>query len=90
LTKAEFIDQVAERSGLTKKDASEAVDAVLATIEGALKGGSDVVFSGFGKFSVSDRGAREGRNPATGEKIHIAASRVPKFTAGASLKKAVN
>jgi DNA-binding protein HU-beta len=90
LTKAEFIDQVAERSGLTKKDASEAVDAVLATIEGALKHGSDVVFSGFGKFSVSDRGAREGRNPATGEKIHIAASRVPKFTAGASLKKAVN
>jgi DNA-binding protein HU-beta len=90
LTKAEFIDQVAERSGLTKKDASEAVDAVLATIEGALKRGSDVVFSGFGKFSVSDRGAREGRNPATGEKIHIAASRVPKFTAGAGLKKAVN
>ncbi len=90
MTKAEFIDQVAERSGLTKKDASEAVDAVLATIEGALKRGSDVVFSGFGKFSVSDRGAREGRNPATGEKIHIAASRVPKFTAGAGLKKAVN
>ena len=52
--------------------------------------GSDVVFSGFGKFSVSDRSAREGRNPATGEKIQIAASRVPKFTAGAALKKAVN
>jgi len=47
------------------------------------------VFSGFGKFSVSDRSAREGRNPATGEKIHIAATRVPKFTAGAGLKKAV-
>jgi DNA-binding protein HU-beta len=90
LTKAEFIDQVAERSGLTKKDASEAVDAVLATIEHSLRHGHDVVFSGFGKFSVSHRGAREGRNPATGERIHIAASRVPKFSAGASLKKAVN
>ena len=90
VTKAEFIDQVADRAGLSKKDASEAVDAVLETIEGALKRGSDVVFSGFGKFSVSQRSAREGRNPATGEKIQIAASRVPKFTAGASLKKAVN
>ncbi|MGO9903387.1 MAG: HU family DNA-binding protein [Solirubrobacteraceae bacterium] len=90
LTKSEFIDQVADRSGLSKKDAAEAVDAVLATVEDALKRGSDVVFSGFGKFSVSERGAREGRNPATGEKIQIAASRVPKFTAGAALKKAVN
>ena len=90
MTKAEFIDQVADRAGLSKKDASEAVDAVLETIEDALKRGSDVVFSGFGKFSVSDRAAREGRNPATGEKINIAASNVPKFTAGAALKKAVN
>jgi DNA-binding protein HU-beta len=49
-----------------------------------------VTFSGFGKFSVSQRSAREGRNPATGEKIQIAASKAPKFTAGASLKKAVN
>jgi DNA-binding protein HU-beta len=90
LTKSEFIDQVADRAGLSKKDASDAVDAVLATIEGALSRGSDVVFSGFGKFSVSERGAREGRNPATGEKIQIKASKVPKFTAGAGLKKAVN
>ncbi len=90
MTKAEFIDQVADRAGLSKKDASEAVDAVLETIEGALKRGSDVVFSGFGKFSVSDRAAREGRNPATGEKIQIAATKVPKFSAGAALKKAVN
>ncbi len=90
MTKAEFIDQVADRAGLSKKDASEAVDAVLETIEDALKRGSDVVFSGFGKFSVSDRAAREGRNPATGEKIQIAASKVPKFSAGAALKKAVN
>ena len=90
MTKAEFIDQVADRAGLSKKDASDAVDAVLETIGDALKRGSDVVFSGFGKFSVSERSAREGRNPATGEKIQIAATKVPKFTAGAALKKAVN
>ncbi len=90
MTKTEFIDEVAERASLTKKDASAAVDAVLETIEGALKRGSDVTFSGFGKFTVSARSAREGRNPATGEKIQIAASNVPKFSAGAALKKAVN
>jgi DNA-binding protein HU-beta len=90
VTKTEFIDEVAERAGLSKKDASAAVDAVLETIEGALKRGSDVTFSGFGKFSVSARSAREGRNPATGAKIQIAASNVPKFSAGAALKKAVN
>ena len=90
MTKTEFIDEVAERAGLTKKDAAAAVDAVLETVEGALKRGSDVTFSGFGKFSVSARSAREGRNPATGEKIQISASNVPKFSAGAALKKAVN
>ncbi len=89
MTKSEFVDQVAERAGLTKKDAQDAVDAFLDTVEDALKRGSDVSFSGFGKFSVSQRSAREGRNPATGETIQIAASRVPKFTAGAALKKAV-
>jgi len=89
VTKSEFVDQVADRAGLSKKDAGDAVDAMLQTIEGALKRGSDVTFSGFGKFSVSQRSAREGRNPATGEKINIAASKVPKFTAGAALKKAV-
>jgi DNA-binding protein HU-beta len=90
VTKTEFVDQVADRAGLSKKDAADAVDAVLETIEEALKRGSDVTFSGFGKFSVSARSAREGRNPATGEKIQIAASNVPKFTPGAGLKKAVN
>ena len=89
MTKQEFVDQVADRAGLSKKDAAEAVDAFLDTVEDALKRGSDVSFSGFGKFSVSERSAREGRNPATGEKIQIAASRVPRFTAGAGLKKAV-
>ena len=90
MTKQEFVDQVADRAGLSKKDAAEAVDAFLGTVEDALKRGSDVTFSGFGKFSVSQRSAREGRNPATGEKIQISASRVPKFTAGAALKKAIN
>ena len=66
MTKSEFVDQVADRAGLSKKDAGDAVDAVLETIEDALKRGSDVTFSGFGKFSVSQRSAREGRNPATG------------------------
>lgn len=89
MTKQEFVDQVADRAGLSKKDASDAVDAFLDTVESALRRGSEVSFSGFGKFSVSNRSAREGRNPATGERIHIAASRVPKFTAGAGLKKAV-
>jgi DNA-binding protein HU-beta len=89
VTKGEFVDQVADRAGLSKKDAGGAVDAVLETIEETLKRGSEITFSGFGKFSVSDRSAREGRNPATGEKIQIAASKVPKFTAGAGLKKAI-
>ena len=90
MTKQEFVDQVSDRAGLSKKDASGAVDAFLDTVEDALKRGSEVSFSGFGKFSVSQRSAREGRNPATGERIQIAASRVPRFTAGAGLKKAVN
>jgi len=90
VTKTEFVDQVADRAGLSKKDAADAVDAVLDTIEQTLKRGSEITFSGFGKFSVSERSAREGRNPATGETIQIAASRVPKFTPGAALKKAVN
>lgn len=89
MTKSEFVDQVADRAGLNKRDAANAVDAVLETIESTLSRGSEITFSGFGKFSVSERSAREGRNPATGERIQIAASKVPKFTAGAALKKAV-
>ena len=89
MTKSEFVDQVSDRAGLSKRDAAEAVDAVLETIESTLSRGGEISFSGFGKFSVSNRSAREGRNPATGERIQIPASRVPKFTAGAGLKKAV-
>ncbi|HEX2085636.1 MAG TPA: HU family DNA-binding protein [Solirubrobacteraceae bacterium] len=89
MTKSEFVDQVASRSGLARKDAAAAVDAALDTIQETLQRGSDVTFSGFGKFHVAERGAREGTNPATGERIQIAASRVPRFTAGSGLKKAV-
>ena len=79
-TKAEFVDQVAAKSGLSKKDAGAAVDAVISSIEESLKAGNEVSFTGFGKFHVANRGAREGRNPRTGETMTIAASRVPRFT----------
>ena len=89
MTKADFVDKVASTSGLTKKDAGTAVDAVIGELEKALKGGEEVSFTGFGKFHVAQRGAREGRNPRTGETMQIAASKVPRFTAGSGLKKAV-
>ncbi|WP_320671488.1 HU family DNA-binding protein [Patulibacter defluvii] len=88
-TKAEFVDLVAAKAGLGKKDAQAAVDAFLETVTDALSRGSDVTFSGFGKFSVTERSARKGINPATGEQIDIAAKKLPKFTAGAALKKSV-
>ena len=89
MTKQEFVDQVANDSGLSKSDATKAVDAVLDTIEKTLQRGGEVSFTGFGKFSVADRGARQGVNPQTGERIQIAATRVPRFSAGSALKKAV-
>ncbi len=90
MTKSEFVDQVAARSGLSRKDATSAVDAALETIQEALARGSDVNFSGFGKFSVSDRAARQGVNPATGEKIQISASKAAKFSAASGLKNKLN
>ena len=89
MTKNEFVDKVASQSGLSKKDAGSAVGAVITSIEDALRTGQDVNFTGFGKFHVAERGAREGRNPRTGETMTIAASKVPRFTAGSGLKKAV-
>jgi len=89
VTKSEFVDQVAAESGLSKGDAGSAVDAVLDTIQSTLQRGGEISFTGFGKFSVADRGARQGVNPQTGERIQIAATRVPRFSAGSSLKKAV-
>ena len=86
MTKSEFVDQIANKTNLGKKEAADAVDAVLEVIEDTLKRGSEVNFSGFGKFSVAERGARQGVHPRTGQPIQIAASRVPKFTAGSKLK----
>ncbi len=89
MTKNEFVDRVSQNSGLGKGEAGKAVDAVLDTIQETLARGGEVNFTGFGKFSVADRSARQGVNPQTGEKIQIAASRVPRFSAGSSLKSAV-
>ena len=90
MTKSEFVDKVADEAGLSKKDAGSAPSRPCSdTIEGALKSGEEVSFTGFGKFHVASRGAREGRNPRTGESMQIAASKVPRFTAGSSLKKAI-
>ena len=90
MNKNELIAAVADDAGLTKADATKAVDSVFATITGALKGGSEVRLVGFGTFSVANRAASEGRNPRTGEKIQIPASKQPKFKAGKGLKDAVN
>ena len=89
MTKQEFIDAVADRSGLSKRDASEAVEAVIGTIQSTLKGGGEINFTGFGKFHVAERGPRQGVNPQTRERITIPGGRVPRFTAGSALKKEV-
>ena len=89
MSKQEFVDKVASETGLSKKDAGAAVDAVLSTIESELKGGGEVTFTGFGKFHVAQRGAREGRNPRTGESMTIPAHKAVKISASSTLKKAV-
>ena len=89
MSKSDFVDQVASKSGLSKGDATKAVDAFLDSITDTLASGGEVNFTGFGKFSTAERGARQGVNPQTGERIQIAASTVPRFSAGSSLKKAV-
>ncbi len=90
MTKQEFVDKVAERTGLTKADAGRAVDAFLATVTEALKRGDSVTFTGFGKFSTQRRASRTGVNPRNpGQKVQIPAATVPKFTAGTQLKQAV-
>jgi DNA-binding protein HU-beta len=89
-TKNEFVDQVAQKSGLQRRDAAKAVDAFLDSITDALRQGDDISFTGFGKFSVQQRAARQGVNPRNpGERVQIPASKVPKFSAGSQLKQAV-
>ncbi|MBT1072858.1 HU family DNA-binding protein [Pelotalea chapellei] len=86
MTKGEFIASVAEKTGLTKAAAAEAVDAFVATVAETLKAGGKITFPGFGTFSVSERAARKGRNPQTGAELQIAASKSGKFAAGKDLK----
>ena len=89
MTKQDFVQKVAQKAGLTNRDAAKAVDAFLESVTDALKSGDSVNFTGFGKFSTSQRAARMGVNPRTGEKVQIAAATVPKFSAGSQLKTAV-
>ena len=90
MTKQEFVDAVAQRSGLNRREAGQALDAVLDTITEALRRRDSVNFTGFGKFATSERKARMGVNPRNpGQKVHIPAATVPKFTAGSSLKQSV-
>lgn len=90
MTKNDLAQQVAERAGLDSGQAKKAVDATIECIAQELQNGGEVALSGFGKFSVSDRPAREGRNPSTGEKMQIKASKAARFSAAAGLKKQLN
>ena len=90
MNKQDLVNQVADSSGLSKSDASKAVESVFETISSTLKDGGDVRLVGFGTFSVSQRKASTGRNPRTGEPMTIPASTQPKFKAGKALKDAVN
>jgi len=89
VNKTELVEQIAQKADLSRKDAESAVEAALKTIEEQLAGGGEITLTGFGKFHVAERGARQGRNPQTGAPIQIAASRVPRFSAGSKLKESV-
>ncbi|MBA3328609.1 MAG: HU family DNA-binding protein [Solirubrobacterales bacterium] len=90
MTKQELAQKVSSDTGLSGNDAKTAVEATFEAIAAELAGGREVAVAGFGKFSVSERSAREGRNPATGETIQISASNAAKFSAAAGLKKQLN
>ena len=89
INKTELARAVAEDTGLTNGQAKEAIEATLERIENALMTGDEVALSGFGKFAISERSARQGRNPQTGETIQIQATKVPRFQASAPLKAAL-
>lgn len=86
MNKAELIDQIAKDAGITKAQANDALDAFTGSVISTLKKGETVTLVGFGTFSVSQRAARNGRNPQTGETIKIKASKVPKFKSGKDFK----
>lgn len=89
MNKSAVVDAIASKTGHSKKDVEMFVESLLDTVTDTLQKGEQVAFTGFGTFSVSERAAREGVNPATGERIQIPAVNVPKFKAGKSLKEAV-
>lgn len=90
MNKTELIEAMAEKTGFTKKNAEVALNAFIETVSEELVKGEKVSLVGFGTFEVSERAAREGRNPQTGETMKIAASKAPKFKAGKALKDQVN
>jgi DNA-binding protein HU-beta len=89
LNKSELIEQLADRADIKRSEAEAALNALTEVVKETLQRGGDVAITGFGKFSVAERGARQGVNPQTGERIQIAASKAPKFSAGADFKKAL-
>jgi len=89
VTKTQLVDAIAARTGLTRKQSTDAIDAALGAVEDVLGRGGEVSLSGFGKFTVAERGARQGVHPRTGEPMEIAATRVPKFAPAPGLKQAV-
>lgn len=90
MTKKEFIDKVAKRSGLSKKDATSAVNAVFEILKERLAEGDKLTIPGFGSFFVAQRSERKGRNPQTGQEIIIPAKKVPKFRASSNLRAKIN
>ena len=90
MNKTELVAAMAEKAGLSKKDAEAALKAFTETVAEELKKGETIALVGFGTFEVSERAAREGRNPQTGAPMKIAASKAPKFKAGKALKDAIN
>lgn len=90
MNKSDLIASMAEKSGLTKKDAGAALDALVASVEGALKANDKVSLVGFGTFEVRERAARTGVNPQTKKPVKIKASKAPAFKAGNALKDALN
>ncbi|MNJ46561.1 DNA-binding protein HU [compost metagenome] len=89
MNKSDLVNQVAESTELSKKDATKAVDAVFEAISEALQKGDKVRLVGFGNFEVRERSARKGRNPQTGEEIEIPASKIPAFKPGKALKDGI-
>jgi len=90
MNKSQLIDAIAQQADISKKEATAALDAITSTITRSLVSGEEVSLIGFGTFKISDRAARTGRNPQTGESIQIKASRAPSWKPGKLVKEAVN